>query len=346
MNTVTESTFKSSDGVHRCHYIVVKPSGEPRGILQISHGMCEYIERYFDFMNYLADNGFVVCGNDHLGHGKTVNSPDELGYFAPENGWQCVVEDLHSLTKIMKGEYPELPYFMLGHSMGSFMARAYAIKHGHECDAYIFMGTADGFESTIESAAEKGGKLIGKISEKIGSKRPGAEGRLGSAALTLLMSQGEAIKKLKGDTYRSETLDKIGFGKNNERVENQRTRFDWISRDEDIVDKYAEDPLCTFIFTVNGFLNLASVLWYVSNDKWYMHMPKDIPLLLMAGDADPVGNYGLGVRSVYNRLCGFRCDASVKIYEGARHELLNETNRAEVYADVLNFLNSNIEDDI
>lgn len=342
MNTVTENYFKSSDGVHRCHYITVTPDREPRGVVQISHGMCEYIERYLDFMNFLADNGFAVCGNDHLGHGKTVNSPDELGYFSPENGWQNAVEDLHRLTAIMKREYPDKPYFMIGHSMGSFLARAYAVKHAHECRAYIFMGTADGFETSVSSAAEKAGKILQKPLEKINERRPNPEGRLGSAAITLLLSQGEILKKVKGEKYRSEALNKIGFGRNNERIEPSRTPYDWISRDESVVDKYAADPLCTFIFTVNGFLNLASVLWFVSNEKWYGKAPKDIPMLLLGGDGDPVGNYGRGVRSVYERLLGGGCDVSLKIYPDARHELLNELNREEVYGDALKFIESSL----
>lgn len=335
MSAITESRFKSSDGIHNCYYITATPREEPKGILQISHGMCEYIDRYRDFALFMADNGYIVCGNDHLGHGKTADSPDDLGYFAEKNGWQCAVEDLHRLTRIMKERYPELPYYLLGHSMGSFLARAYAIKHGHECEAFIFMGTADGFESAISELLENVGRLTAKLEEKKGKVNTG---RLSSGAITALLSQGELLKKIKGDRYRSEILDKIAFGKSNDRIENCRTRYDWITRDNEIVDKYSADPYCTFIFTVNGFLNLASVLWYVSNEKWYANIPKDIPILLLAGDADPVGNYANGVRAVYDKLCSYRADAAIKIYEGARHELLNEINRTEVYEDILQFL--------
>ena len=162
--------------------------------------------------------------------------------------------------------------------------------------------------------------------------------------LTHLKNAGEILKKVKGERYRSELLNKLGFGRNNERIENCRTEYDWISRDEEIVEKYAADELCTFVFTVNGFINLAEVLWYVSNDKWYTNLRKDLPLLLLAGDADPVGNYGKGVRSVYEKLCEYRCDASMKLYEGARHELLNELCREEVYGDILEFISANLFD--
>jgi alpha-beta hydrolase superfamily lysophospholipase len=292
-------------------------------------------------MQFMADNGFVVCGNDCLGHGETVYSTDELGYFAPTDGWQCAVKDLHRMTLIIKREFPSLPCYMLGHSMGSFMARAYAIKYPCECDGFVFAGTADGFETefsdTADKAAKLGDRLIGGLSEKLRQKKDG-DGKMGMATLTLLLSQGEMLKRLKGENYRSEKLYKIAFGRNNSRIENCRTRYDWVSRDEETVDSFSEDPLCNFTFTVNGFINLASVLWYVSNDKWYMKMPKDVPILLVSGDCDPIGNYGRGVTAVYNRLCGFRCNATLKLYPDARHELLNEINRDEVYGDILDFL--------
>lgn len=337
MTKYKEGSFDSSDGIHSCHYIVAKPDGEPRGIVQISHGMCEYIERYLDFMSFLTDNGYVVCGNDHLGHGHTVDDSSELGYFSEQNGWQNTVEDLYTLTKIMKLKYPKQPYFLLGHSMGSFLARAYAIKHAHECDGYIFMGTADGFGGTVKDYAKP---KLDKLSPKLYSCINIKDSTLSSLASSVLISQAETIGKIKGDTYRSAKLNDLAFGKYNERIDNPKTEYDWISKDEKIVDKYAHDPLCTFMFTVNGYINLCSALAYVSNDRWFSAFPKDIPALLLAGDADPVGNYGKGVKNVYNKMCEYRCQVSMKLYEGDRHELLNETNRTEVYADILEYIDS------
>ena len=339
MRTYEEHRFKSSDGVHRCHYIVMSPDGEPRGIVQISHGMCEYIERYVDFMSYLADNGFVVCGNDHLGHGKTAEMPDELGYFSPEDGWQNAVKDLRRMTLIIKKEYPDLPLFMLGHSMGSFLARAYAVKFGRDFNAFIFMGTADGFEAAVldvEKQSEGGSGLAEKLFG-------GREKKIGAVAITAMLTAAESIKKLRGEYYRSPMLAKMGFGKYNDRIPDAVTGYEWVSRDEEIVAKYAEDPLCNYTFTVNGYMNLASVLWYVSNDRWYQNMPKYIPILLMAGKEDPVGNYGEGVQIVCDRLREYRADADIKLYDGCRHELLNEINRTDVYADVLRFFESHME---
>lgn len=358
MREFEEKRFESSDGLHQSFYIVVRPDGEPKGVVQIAHGMCEYIDRYRDFMNYLADNGYVACGNDHLGHGQTVDSPAELGYFAPEKGWQLVVNDMFRLTKLMKEEYPDKPFFLIGHSMGSFMARAYAVKHASACKGYIFLGTGDGFETDVKKITSKGfekaeevgqeiDKSIGgenakRVGEKLFDMLSGKEKTVGKAAITIMLTQAEAIKRVKGDNVTSPLLDKIGFSKYNERIEDPKTNIDWVSRDEEVVAKCAADPLCSFKFTVNGYMNLASVMYYVSDDRWYTHLPKDIPMLLLAGTEDPVGSYGEGVKNVYNRMCEYCCDASMKLYEGARHELLNEINKDEVYADILSFLDANI----
>lgn len=300
--TKITSSYKSRDEIHSVSYHVWFPEGEVRGVIQISHGMCEYVMRYDDFAEYLASHGFVVCGNDHLGHGGSVNSEEELGYFGEKNGWENVVADLHTLTKIMKKNYPDVPYFIFGHSMGSFMARAYCIRYGYELDAAVFCGTSGGMK--------------------------GLEGML-----TLI----DGLKKLQGERYRSSLVDNIAFGTYNRKIPHNKTSYDWISRDTDIVDKYSRDDRCTFIFTLNGFENLMKVLWYVSSSRWYSSFRKNLPVLLISGDADPVGAYGKGVQRVYDKMLENGCDVKLKLYSGARHELVNETNRSEVYKDVLDF---------
>lgn len=300
--TKIKSHYKSSDGIHSVSYHIWFPEGEVSGIVQISHGMCEYVMRYDDFAKYLAAYGFLVCANDHLGHGESVISDDELGFFSEKNGWENVVSDLHTLTKIMKKNYPDVPYFLFGHSMGSFMARAYCIKYGYELDGAVFCGTSGGVKGI-------------------------------SGMLTLI----DGLKKLYGEKYRSRVVDSIAFGAYNRKIPGHKTPYDWISRDTDIVDKYSRDDRCTFIFTLNGFENLMKALWYVSQDKWYESFRKELPVLLISGDADPVGDYGKGVEKVYNKMLENGCDVKLKLYGGARHELINEINRSEVYKDLLYF---------
>jgi len=312
--TEYKGTFPSCDGIHSISYGVFVPKGEIRGVIQISHGMCEYFGRYSDFAAYLTGLGFVVCGNDHLGHGDSVNDDSELGWFGDEAGWECVVKDLYSLTRLVKADHPDKPYFLFGHSMGSFLARAYVTRYGRNLDGVIFCGTSGGMDGV-----------------------PG------------LLAFVEMLKKVHGSKYRSALVDKLAFGMYNSRIEGSQCKYDWVSRDKDVVERYSKDPKCNYIFTLNGFENLAKVLWYVSADKWIETYPKSLPTYLIAGSADPVGNYGKGVLSVYNRLSAQDCNVELKIYEGARHELVNELCRDEVYRDIagfyLNILGEDIPDD-
>ncbi len=342
--------YKSSDGEHECYCVIMRPDGDPKGILQISHGMCEYIDRYLEFMSYLADHGYVVCGNDHLGHGRTAKNHNELGYFGNgENGWKYVLNDIHRMTALIKAEYPGVPLILLGHSMGSFLARAYAVKFGSECAGFIFMGTADAFEAKYRSAVSKTvygiDRLTGafgavspkvktagnKLSAKLDNKLEDKDKYVGRAAIALMMKQAEAIARVKGDDHRSKLLLKLGMGNYNDRIKKIRTGYEWLSRDDENVKKFAEDPLCNYHFTVNGWLNIAEMMWFVSDERWYASFPKKTPTLLIAGMEDPVGNYGKGVRTVFRRLRDKGCNVSIKLYEGARHELLEEINREEVF---------------
>ena len=308
MSTHFSSSFRSHDKEHDIAYYVIFPAGQVRGVVQIAHGMAEYFERYNAFADHLAQNGYVVCGNDHLGHGRSVNSEDELGYFSEKNGWQNVVEDMYSLTKIMKKNYPEVPYYLFGHSMGSFLARAFVTKHRKAIDAAVFCGTSGGQGGT-------------------------------EAMLTLI----DAIKLIKGDHHRSKLLNDAAFGSYNNNISPRNSDFDWLTRDTSAVAKYCNDKRCGFPFTANGFENLIKLLWYVSNEKWYKTYPKDLPTYLIAGAGDPVGNYGKGVLKVFNELNLNDCCVEMKIYKDARHELLNELNKQEVYADVLDFFETAIQ---
>lgn len=298
--------FLSTDGHSRIAYRLYTPEGfDPIGVVQISHGMSEHIARYDEFARYLCEQGYAVCGNDHLGHGESAPALDALGYFAPENGWDFLVRDLKGLTEIMKERFPELPYFLLGHSMGSFLARMYLTRYGDELSGAMISGTT--------------------------GPNPGASA--GSALAKL-------IQKKKGGRFRSSMIDRLAFGTYNARCSEKRTKFDWLSREQSVVDDYIEDPYCGFLFTVSAFIDLFSLIGMISQKEWARAVPKRLPILLMSGDQDPVGEYGKGIRVVYKRLVEQNCSVRMKLYPGGRHEMLNETNRQQVYQDVLRFLTS------
>ena len=303
--TYTNGFFKSSDGEHNIAYYVFKPKGEIKAAVQIVHGMCEYFLRYRGFAEFLAENGIAVCGNDHLGHGSSVSCKEDLGYFSPEKGWQNAVEDMYKLTKIMKEKVGTVPFVMFGHSMGSFLARAYMIKHASALDASILCGTGDGMPGT-----------------------------------TALLTVCDAVKLAKGDRHRSEKINNIAFGKYNDRFHDAEYPTAWLTRDVEVQKSYITDEKCDFIFTVNGFENLAKMLYYISDPRWFSSVRKDLPIFIIAGSDDPVGNYGKGVRAVYDKLKAQDCNVELMIYEGARHEPLNEINKDEVMADILNYIRS------
>lgn len=301
--TLSTGTFPSSSGRCSIAYSIYEPKGDVRAILQISHGMCEFIQRYENFAEFLSGKGFLVCGNDHLGHGATAPSQEELGYFAPENGWQFPVLDLHKLTEQMKSEHPGAPYFLLGHSMGSFLARMYLAEYGGELDGAILMGTS-------------GGEALGKLGLRL----------------------CDIIIRHKGEYYRSRRLNQAMFGLYNSRIPDHQSEFDWITRDRDTVSEYEKNPRNNFVFTARGFRDLIRMLEEVSSEEWAGSVPKSLPILLASGEADPVGGYGKGVEKVFHQLAQAGCDAQMKLYAGARHELLNEINRQEVYRDIWHWL--------
>lgn len=297
--------FRSADGRTDAACYFYEPAFPPVGVVQISHGMCEYLERYEDFAAFLCQKGFVVCGSDHLGHGATASGPEELGYFGEKPGGAVLLpEDLHAVTRLAKERFPGLPFFLLGHSMGSFAARRYLALYGDELDGAVICGTAG----------------------------PNPAAGAGRRIAALLTAAGRGKR-------RSHFLNNLAFSSYNRRFDAPKSRYAWLSRDEAIVRKYEQDPLCTFIFTTAGFRDLFALLESVSSPKWAASVPKDLPVLLISGEDDPVGDYGKGVRRVACMLekAGLR-DLCCRLYPGCRHEILNETNRSEVYRDVWQWL--------
>lgn len=283
-------------------YFFVSPQLErPKALVQLCHGMCEHLGRYEDFAAFLVRHGYGVFGNDHLGHGRTSNLGGEDGFFAEKNGRYFVLKDLKTMNELGRERWPGQPVILLGHSMGSFFARWFAAEYPDALDALIISGTAG----------------------------PNPAAGAGSLAADLMCL-------LQGAHGHSPLLQKLAFGNYLARVENPKTPHDWISRDRDVVRRYAADPKCTFTFTNSAMGELTRTLRQVSGQDWADRLRKAMPVLLLAGDADPVGGYGNGVRQVYAMLqkAGLT-DLTLTLYPGGRHEMLNEINREQVYADVL-----------
>ncbi len=304
--TLYKATYPSSDGQNTIvFYRYVPRETAPRAILQISHGMCEYIGRYEPFADYLCGLGYLVAGNDHIGHGETAKSEADLGF---TGGAECLVDDVYRLTECLKAEYPGLPVVLFGHSMGSFVARRYLEKYPEAADAAMISGT--------------GG--------------PDSPTGFGKALTRFLML-------FHGERYRSTFVKNIAFMGYNKHFESENCKDAWISRDREIVARYGKDPLCQFTFTLRGYYDLFTLLGKVSKKTWAGNLKKDLPILMISGDDDPVGAYGVGVKKVYDRMLAAQMsDVTLKLYDGARHEVLNETNRAEVFADIAAWLEQKI----
>lgn len=282
-------------------------STPPRAIVQIAHGMQEYLRRYAPLAAFLNACGYAVCGNDHLGHGATSGEGGIDGYFAEETGMECVLEDLHTMSVLARRRWGELPLILLGHSMGSFFARLYAEVYGRELAGLILSGTAG-----PNPAARMGIRLTGFLSV------------------------------VKGSTAFSPLVDKIAFGSYNKRFSGT-TGKEWITGDPDALAAYMADPKCGFPFTLNGYHELMRVLYTVNRPEWAAALPKELPVYVFSGEEDPVGDYGKSVRRVYESLCaaGVR-DVSLKLYPGCRHEVHNERPEARTacYADIRSWLDA------
>ena len=301
-----EFYFPSKDGNTEIHTIERKPEGKVRAGLQISHGMVEYVRRYDEFAKYLCDRGYYVVGNDHLGHGKSVQSKSEYGFFNEKYGNACVLGDMHTLRQRTMKKYPDVPYFMLGHSMGSTLLRQYIQMYGNGLSGVILMGVV----ADHAKAAIVFGKRLCRI-----------------------------MAVFRGWHYRSRLVDDMVMGSFNKKFKPARTRADWITSDQEHLDAYVSDPLCSFMFTVNAYYSMfAGMLFMRKKESIYM-IPKGLPVLFASGTDDPVGDFGKGVRKIYEqyRTAGIQ-DVTLRLYSGDRHELLNETDRQQVYQDLLEWM--------
>lgn len=276
-----------------------------RAVLQISHGMQEHIKRYDEFASYLAERGILVVGNDHLGHGDSLNCEENRGFFCEQNGNKAVLEDMDKLKIIIKKDYPNVPYFMLGHSMGSYLLRQYMHEYDSNMQGAIIVGT--GYQPY---ALLLSGFLLTK-----------------------------SIAAVKGYHHRSNLVNNLAIGGYNKSFEPCRTSVDWLSRDEKIVDEYLSDKKINFIFTLNAYYNMFKGIITLYDNKNLEKISKNLPLLLISGQNDPVGNFGKDVKKLFEiyKNFGFK-DVSMKLYEGSRHEIINEIDRKTVYEDVFNWM--------
>lgn len=293
--------FPSSNGKTEIHIRRCLPHGSIKASLQISHGVAEHSGRYDDFAAFLAERGIAVYTNDHMGHGRSVSESWPFGYFGEDKGWEYALEDMNTLHKYVKNSHPAVPCFLLGHSMGSFLARNYAIIHPDEFDGLILSGTGQ-----QPKAFAKGGELMSRLE----------------------------IKK-HGAAYQSPLLNNLAFGSYNESFAPVKSSHDWLSRDEKQVARYIDDPLCGFIPSAGLFCQLMRGISFITSSSNLKLMNKDLPVYFMSGDADPVGEMGKGVKRAFASFvkAGMK-DVSIRLYSGGRHEMLNETNRNEVYSDI------------
>ncbi len=305
-----EYTVPSATGVADVYVQSWVPDDKPlKGVFQMVHGMAEYSDRYDGFARVIADDGWAVFMHDHAGHGKSIKTKDDLGYFGDKDGYKALIEDVYTVTKLAKDKYPELPVFLYGHSMGSFVVRGYAAKYGGEIAGLIPCGTAG-----ANPAAGIGAALAG------------------------------CIAKVKGTHYRSEFINNLAFGSYNKRFTDGNTGFEWLSKNSDNVKAYCADELCGYKFTAVGYRDLFNLLASVNNSQWFASVPKDLPIRLIAGADDPVGAYGKGVTEVYDKLKETGHNVSIKIYTGLRHEIHNEKECGEVFSDIIAWLNENLTD--
>ena len=299
--------FDSTSGACQIHCCRWTPEGEVKAVLQIVHGIAEFVERYDDFANYLNAQGIAVVAEDHMGHGQSINGDGIQGYF--HGGWFAAVEDTYRLLTETQKEYPGIPYILFGHSMGSFMARTILCKYPDSgITAAVICGT--GWQPAFAMPAMI--KLVEAVCKKVGEANP------------------------------SEKLQSLIFGSYNSKVEHPRTAYDWLTRDAKIVDAYIAHPLCGFTASAGLLRDMMKGIYYIEKPENLARMRKDLPVFFIAGGDDPVGSYGKGIRQAENAFCkAGMTNVFVRIYPLCRHEILNEINKEEICENIAEWITRN-----
>lgn len=300
MIVMRKDFYYDSCGGGRIHACRWEPEGTPQGVFQIVHGIAEHVFRYDDFANYLTSLGLLVVAEDHMGHGKSIDSRHPQGYFS--GGWFNAVGDVYQLLTQMREEYPDIPYILFGHSMGSFLVRTILEKYPQSgiCGCVI-CGT--------------GWQPIPVLRAGIG------------------ICNG--VCKVGDEKKPSKVLQKMIFGAYNNRVEHPRTAYDWLSRLDTVVDAYIADPDSGFLPSAALVRDMLTGISYIQKPENLGNMQKDLPILFVAGGDDPVGNYGKGVhKTAQHFLAAGMKKVTTRIYPMCRHEILNEVNRKDIYRDI------------
>lgn len=302
---LTELRYPSADGVHTIYAEIYTPKNvTARGVVQLAHGMIDYTGRYAALADYLTANGYILAGNHHLGHGNSVEDEADFGFFAEKDGLKHVLADMHTMNKKLRETFPALPIVLLGHSMGSFLSRLYVAEHPHNVRGFIMHGT--------------------------GGKNP---------LVGMGMLVARLVKAFRGPRHRSGLINTLAFGAYNKRFPKEEGHNAWLTREQSLVADRDTNRFTSFKFTVSGYIDLFTALRDCNAKSWYEAYPKELPTLIISGDADPVGDYGKGPREIYKGLMlGGASNLTLKMYEGARHELFNETCREEYFAYLVEWL--------
>ncbi|WP_438759839.1 alpha/beta fold hydrolase [Enterococcus sp. AZ194] len=302
---ISEQRIPSTNDKSQLKVKVWRPKKSVKAVFQIIHGMVEHIERYGEFAVFMASKGYLVVGHDHIGHGDSVEEEAEYGHFGSKDGNQILVKDVANIQKYFAEKYPDIPYFILGHSMGSLVLRNYLIQYPDVSLAgAILMGTAH--EPLIKMNAA-------------------------------ILASG-VLAKVKGDKYPSKLLDQLAFGGFNKHFEPTRTAKDWLTRDEEMVDLYLADPKTQFIFSTKAYQDLFILTKNASNPALLSQINTELAIYLISGAQDPVGNFGKSITKLYEQLKVDHKNVTITLVKNARHEILNETNAYEVYQMVLDWM--------
>lgn len=294
-------TYRSANHKNRIHYYIFEPEADIRAIIQLTHGWRDYIERNEDFIKFFTDHGIMVCGCDFIGHGRSSDE-EKRGHFDEVNGWSYLVKDVKKLATYIQKEYPDVPFFLYGHGMGSLVARLCCLGN-FGLDGVILAGTS---------------------------------GKQRFCRRSILLTA--FLRRFKGFNHRSKHLESLIYKKLNRKYRREKDCFSWYSEDPVLRERFSSDERCQFTFTISAYENIFKMLGLVSTPKWYRSVNENLPILLLSGEEDPIGDYGKGVEQVYEYLHKSDHMVEMNLYPGVRHELQSDEKNQEIFSDILDFM--------